>query len=122
MPILVVSHTKAPSGEQTAVRRDHLQYEIIIAQYQIIFVNNDTSQQTTATSTLKLSMLRLGTVCRYQFLFTIDGVADTAEEVCSVDGNLSARNHSSIRKFAIGVPLFLSLKGAVKLADGRTDT
>ena len=45
------------------------------------------------------------------------------KEVCSVDGNLSAPATTVLfESLPIGVPLFLSLKGAVKLADGRTDT
>eukprot|EP00944_MAST-04C_sp_MAST-4C-sp1_P011016 g11016.t1 len=45
------------------------------------------------------------------------------KEVCSVDGNLTAPSTTVLfESLPIGVPLFLSLKGAVKLADGRTDT
>jgi hypothetical protein len=44
------------------------------------------------------------------------------KEVCSVDGNLTASATTVLfESLPIGVPLFLSITGSVKLADGKSD-
>ena len=51
------------------------------------------------------------------------GWRSPSKEVCSVDGNLTAATTTVLfESLPIGVPLFLSVTGSVKLADGNSDS